>query len=131
MEAQTEWPGSRLVERRIGGRFQMHEPRMGWRVSEKAGTARRDRRRGKAAPECRFLDVSVTGARLLAPEGRDLRVGSLIVLDHDGESSKVRIRRVEAYNHAFSVYGVSFVELGPRLKEIVYSADTIRVAVVP
>jgi len=126
METGTQWRGTRFGERRIGERFQTHEPRLGWRGPQQSGNARRDRRRPKPAPECRFLDVSITGARLLAPEARDLQVGSQISLDYDGESTSVKIRRVEPYNQAFSVYGVSFVELGPRLMQIVYAADTAR-----
>ena len=125
METGTEWRSASYGERRIGERFQTHEPRMGWCVPQKSGD-RRDRRRRKAVPECRFLDVSITGARLLAPQARDLHVGSRILLDYDGESTTVRIRRVEPHNEAISVYGVSFVELGPRLKQIVYAADSAR-----
>ena len=116
METGTGWRSASYGERRIGERFQMHEPRMGWCVPPKSGNNRRDRRRGKAVPECGFLDVSITGARLLAPQARDLHVGSRMVLDYDGESTTVRIRRVEPHNDAISVYGVSFVELGPRLR---------------
>ena len=126
METGTQWGGICFGERRIGARFQTHEPRMGWCVPQKSGNNRRDRRRRTAVPECGFLDVSITGARLLAPQARDLHVGSRIVLDYDGESTTVRIRRVEPHNEAISVYGVSFVELGPRLKEIVYAADGAR-----
>ena len=126
METGTEWRSSSYGERRIGERFQTHEPRMGWCVPPKSSNARSDRRRRKAVPDCRFLDVSITGARLLGPQGRDLHVGSRILLDYDGESTSVRIRRVEPHNEAISVYGVSFVELGPRLKEIVYAADGAR-----
>jgi hypothetical protein len=124
METGTQWGGICFGERRIGARFQTHEPRMGWRAWP--GNARRDNRRRKALPECRFLDVSITGARLLAPDARDLRVCSLMVLDYDGEATMVKIRRVESYNTSFSVYGVSFIELGPRLKQIVYAADVVR-----
>ena len=124
METGTQWRGICFGERRIGARFQTHEPRMGWRVW--SGNARLDKRRRKPLPECRFLDVSITGARLLAPEAQELRVGSLMVLDYDGESTMVKLRRVESYNNAFSVYGVSFIELGPRLKQIVYAADVVR-----
>jgi PilZ domain-containing protein len=125
METETVWKGARFGERRIGERFQAEEPRMGWRVPQKSGNARRDRRRTPNS-ECRFLDVSITGARLLAPEEMDLRVGSQILVDYNGEPTSVKIRRVERHNHAFSVYGVSFIELGPRLKQIVYAADTKR-----
>ena len=124
METETEWWGARVGERRIGVRFPTHEPRLGW--LPQSGKARRDRHRTKPMPECRFLDVSITGARLLAPEVRELRVGSHISLDYDGESTTVKVRRVESHNQAFSVYGVSFVEVGPRLKQIVYAADHTR-----
>ena len=126
METGTGWRSASYGERRIGERFQTHEPRMGWCVPQKSGSDRRDVRRRKAAPECRFLDVSITGARLLAPQAGDLHVGSRILLDYDGESTSVRIRRVESHNEVVSVYGVSFVELGPRLKQIVYAADSAR-----
>ena len=123
MESETGWRGRCLGERRIGERFQIHEPRLGWNVLQKSGHAPFARRRRRPMPECRFLDVSVTGARILAPVGRDLHVGSRITLDYDGEPTTVQIRRVEPYNRAFSVYGVSFVELGPYLQQIVYAAD--------
>ena len=126
METATVWEGIRFGERRIGERFQTNEPRMGWRVAQKSGNARRDRRRREPISECRFLDVSITGARLLAPDAQDLRVGSQISLDYNGESTSVMIRRVEPHKNAFSVYGVSFLHLGPRLKQIVYAADTAR-----
>ncbi len=124
METGTQWRNICFGERRIGERFLTHEPRMGWRVW--SGNARRDERRRKPLPDCRFLEVSITGARLLVPETQELGVGSQMVLDYDGESTRVKIRRVEAYNSAFRVYGVSFIELGPRLKQVVYAADIAR-----
>ena len=33
----------------------------------------------------------------------------------------MRIRRVEPYNRALSIYGVAFIDLGPGLKEIIYA----------
>ena len=126
METKTNWEGVRFGERRIGERFQADEPRLSWRVPQKSGNARRDRRPQTPVSECRFLDVSITGARLLGPEEIDLRVGSQILVDYNGEPTSVRIRRVERHNPAFSVYGVSFIELGPRLKQVVYAADTAR-----
>ena len=126
METKTVWEGIRFSERRIGERFQTHEPHLGWRVPPKSGSARRDRRRRTPSSDCRFLDVSITGARLLAPEADDLCVGSQILVDYDGEPTSVKIRRVERHNPAFSVYGVSFIQLGPRLKQIVYAADIAR-----
>jgi hypothetical protein len=125
METETEWWGARVGERRIGERFPTNEPRLGW-LPQKSRSAGRVRRGTKPMLDCRFLDVSITGARLLAPEARELHVGSHISLDYDGESTTVKIHRVESHNPAFSVYGASFVELGPRLKQIVYAADGTR-----
>lgn len=126
METETEWRGTRFGERRIGERFQTNESPLGWRVPFKAGKPKRERLRRKPAPQCRFIDVSVTGAKLLAPEAKDLHVGSQTLIEYNGEPTSVKIRRVEPYSQTFSLYGVSFVELGPRVKDVIYAVDGIR-----
>jgi hypothetical protein len=114
----TTWLSVRFGERRIGERFGLHDPVFQWRVPpDTAG--RRERRKTKPS-ECRFLDVSVTGALILAPVASDLRVGARVLVGYDGESTSVRIRRIEPYNKSQSIYGVSFVDLAPRLQELIF-----------
>jgi PilZ domain-containing protein len=116
MDAQ--WLSVRFGERRIGERFGLRDPVFQWRVPP--STARRRERRKAKPSECRFLDVSVTGALILAPVASDLRVGARVFVGYDGEQTCVRIRRIEPYNKSLSIYGVSFVDLGPRLQELIY-----------
>ncbi|MEP6658317.1 MAG: PilZ domain-containing protein [Acidimicrobiales bacterium] len=115
---EQKWLSVRFGERRIGERYGLHDPVFQWRVpADTAG--RRERRKAKPA-ECRFLDVSVTGALILAPVASDLRVGAHVLIGYEDESTTVRIRRIEPYNKALSIYGVSFVDLGPRLQELIF-----------
>jgi PilZ domain-containing protein len=114
----AQWLNVRFGERRIGERFGLHDPVFQWRVPP--STARRRERRKWKPADCRFLDVSVTGALILAPVASDLRVGARVFVGYDGEQTCVRIRRIEPYNKSLSIYGVSFVDLGPRLQELIY-----------
>jgi hypothetical protein len=115
---ETKWLSVRFGERRIGERFGLHDPVFQWRVPPD-NASRRERRKTKPS-ECRFLDVSVTGALILAPVASDLRVGARVLVGYEGETTTVRIRRIEPYNKSFSIYGVSFVDLAPRLQELIF-----------
>ena len=64
--------------------------------------------------------MSVTGALILAPVSPDLRIGAHVLIGFEDEATTVRIRRIEPYNNALCIYGVSFVNLGPRLQELIY-----------
>jgi len=115
---EQKWLSVRFGERRIGGRYELHVPGIKWRApADTAG--RRERRKAKPV-DCQFLDVSVTGASILAPIASDLRVGAHVLIGYEGESSTVRIRRVEPYDKVLCIYGVSFVNLAPRLQELIY-----------
>jgi hypothetical protein len=118
MYVEQKWLSVRFGERRIGERYGLKDPVFQWRIPPDTAS-RRERRRAKPA-ECQFLDVSVTGALILAPVAADLRVGAHVSIGYEGEATTVRIRRIEPYNKALSIYGVSFVNLGPRLQELIY-----------
>jgi hypothetical protein len=115
---ETKWLSVRFGERRIGERFGLHDPVFQWRVPPD-NASRRERRKTKPS-ECRFLDVSVTGALILAPVASDLRVGARVLVGYEGEATTARIRRIEPYNKSLSIYGVSFVDLAPRLQELIF-----------
>jgi hypothetical protein len=115
---EQKWLSVRFGERRIGERHGLHDPVLQWRVPpDSAG--RRARRKARPA-DCQFLDVSVTGALILAPVASDLRVGAQVLIGFEGESTTVRIRRIAPYSKVLSIYGVSFVDLAPRLQELIY-----------
>jgi hypothetical protein len=124
--SDTSWlKTSPWGERRTGERFTVREPMLLWRALP-AGTARRDDRTRTSGQQCRFLDVSSTGALLLAPADDDLYIDSEVFLGHEGELSRVRISRMELYNSSFSFYGVLFVELGEHLQQFVDSVTRRR-----
>ncbi len=95
-----------------------------WRAAPD-GSARRDRSR-TSGQQCRFLDVSSTGALLLAPAEDDLYIDSEVLIGHEGELSRIRISRIELYNSSFSFYGVLFVELGEHLQQFIDSVTRRR-----
>ena len=115
---EQKWLSVRFGERRIGERYGLHNPIFKWRVPPDTAS-RRERRKARPA-DCQFLDVSVTGALILAPVSKDLRVGATVLIGFEGEATTVRIRRIEPYHKALCIYGVSFVHLGPRLQELIY-----------
>ena len=124
--SDTSWlKTSPWVERRTGERFTVREPTLNWRAGPSDSRPPADPAQ-TSGEQCRFLDVSATGALLLAPAADDLSVDSEIVLSHDGELSRVRISRIEPYNSAFSFYGVSFIEMGGRLREFIDSVTDRR-----
>ena len=123
--SDTSWlKTSPWGERRTGERFTVSEPMLHWRVAP-AGSPRRDRTR-TSGQQCRFLDVSSSGALLLAPADDDLYLDSEVFLGHEGELSRIRISRIEPYNSSFSFYGVLFVELGEHLQQFIDSVTQRR-----
>ncbi len=61
-----------------------------------------------AAP---VVNLSVTGAAIVPPGGRDLLVGSVLPVTFDDVTGKVRVRRVQSdARNGFSFVGVSFNE---------------------
>ena len=112
-------------ERRTGERIALREPMLQWRPLP-PGTRRRDDRTRTSGEQCRFLDVSSSGALVLAPADDDLYIDSEVLLGHEGELSRVRISRIEPYNGAFSFYGILFVELSERLQQFIDSVTDRR-----
>ena len=124
--SDTSWlKTSPWGERRTGERFTVREPMLQWRAPP-AGSRRRDDRTRTSGEQCRFLDVSSSGALLLAPADDDLYIDSEVLLGHEGELSRVRISRIEPYNSSFSFYGVLFVELGEHLQQFIDSVTDRR-----
>jgi hypothetical protein len=95
--------------RRLGERILLGEVLISWRVDEVIPGRVRDKAR---PPEIgRLLDVSVSGAAIVAPASSDLRVGRAVAIRLDGADALVRIRRIADLGHEeWRLYGVEFVE---------------------
>ena len=64
-----------------------------------------------------IVDLSVWGARIIAPTDPSLDPGSLVAIRADGMTGRVRIRWIgPASEPGTSTYGVEFVEIGADLE---------------
>jgi hypothetical protein len=67
------------------------------------------------------IDVSVSGALLLAPQSRALEPGSIVDLEHDGGRGRVEVRHIhQALDPDQRYYGVLFVGLDQRLRTQIF-----------
>lgn len=66
----------------------------------------------------RLVDISVSGAAVVAPAADDIGPGSVVLVQLGNARAAARIRRVESFDAAgWRIYGVEFVELSPELLE--------------
>lgn len=102
--------------RRLGERIPIGDVFMVWRASDE-GDARP--KRSRREPElARLLNVSVSGAAVVAPTAADLRRGSVLLVQLGNARAAVRIKRIEEFGEAdWRTYGVEFVETDPEFLE--------------
>lgn len=95
--------------RRLGERLHLGEVLIAWRVDEVIPGRVRDRPR---PPEVgRMIDVSVSGAAIVAPAATELRPGRAVVIRLDDAESVVRIRRIVDFGEdGWLLYGVELME---------------------
>lgn len=68
------------------------------------------------------LDVSITGARLVAPQKPSVAVGQTITIAAGGSRGTVTVRHIELLSHAhLAAYGVEFLRLEPGLEAFLFS----------
>ncbi len=96
--------------RRLGERLDLGEVLLSWRVDEVIPGRLKDKPR---PPEIgRLIDVSVSGAAIVAPASSDLRPGRPVVIRLDGADAVVRIRRIAEFgDDAWRIYGVEFIDV--------------------
>ena len=103
--------------RRLGERLGVH----GVVVSFNTQGRRQPRWRRKFA-EADVVDVSVSGAQLLAPDDHTVEVGQKITVCAGGALGSVRVRRiVPVTNGPLCVYGVEFISLEPPLEALLFA----------
>lgn len=105
------------LQRRLVERYRVEQFRLAWDVQErKAGLLGRRRESSSRAGE--VMDVSITGAAVLAPTDPTIRRGSTVVIEVDGHRGAVRVRHVRpTEDPERSVYGIEFAEVEPELHD--------------
>jgi hypothetical protein len=115
-------------ERRLMNRYGLVRTAVGWRLDRVDYRPVESRRLSPLRPEyAELLDVSVTGARLLAPYTTELQLGSRTVMEVMGVSGTVIIRHIGACTDLTrSLYGVEFAEPNSALPALVYDAFIVQ-----
>ncbi len=100
--------------RRLGERIQLGDVFLQWRLDEVVNGRFRTRPRD---PEvARLLDVSVSGAAVVAPVAPDLRRGSIVMTRLGDAEAVLRIRRIQDFGDAeWRLYGTEFVRVDPEV----------------
>jgi hypothetical protein len=94
----------RVIERRLGRRHEVPRVTISWRVGQRRRMFSRT-----ATVEAHLVNVSATGAAILAPVDPDLGPRSRLDIEWDGARATVEIRRVEEGPvPGISLYGVAF-----------------------
>lgn len=106
------------TERRLGNRYDVTRNKIGWRID------RRPRRLffWSREPEVADLvNVSVSGAAVLASTCDDLRIGSLVTIKFRGVTGTVVIRRISSCGDlSRCLFGIEFAEPTSALTTLVY-----------
>lgn len=104
------------LAKRLGERIPLGEVLVGWRVDEVVPGRLRDRQRPTELG--RLLDVSVSGAAIIAPYAQEMRPGRPVAIRLGDADGVVRIRRVaEIDDPDWRLYGVEFVESDLELRD--------------
>ena len=100
--------------RRIGERTAIEPTDITWLPVQKKP---RLRRRTKPKPAL-LVQLSVTGAGVVAPADFAVHAGTRAVIEIDGLHGLVEVRHIEPSNDPFmSLYGVEFLSLDPKLSQ--------------
>jgi len=101
---------------RLGERISLGDVLIGWRVDEIVQGRLRDRPRPTEIG--RIIDVSVSGAAIVAPAAPEMRPGRPVAIRVGEADGIVRIRRVsELEEPGWCLYGVEFVESDLALRD--------------
>lgn len=109
---------SSAMERRIGRRFDAPRNRIAWRLGRPVRGVPWLRRRSEVGL---LVNVSVSGAGVLAPDCMDLEPGSRVTIGFEGTTGQVIVRRISSCgDESQNLYGIEFAEPGSPLTSIVY-----------
>jgi hypothetical protein len=110
-------------EQRLGARLDVSGLWVLWDISRVDRRSARERRRHPVEQQFgQVLNLSVSGAAIIAPAAPHLRPGSMIDIEAGGFKGMVAIHRIDEMGDPFQrVYGVSFVDFPPAFTDYVYA----------
>lgn len=122
MEPEGIWVRGKSAERRLGHRHEDVRFGVGWRLDQTDDRSPERRRQLPLPPQVGvLLNVSVTGASILAPSAPDLQVGSRLLISFRGVTGTVIVKRIGPSATAVqSLYAVEFAEPNSALTSLVY-----------
>jgi len=104
--------------RRVGDRLAVQGIVLGWNTKGR----RTPRWKRQPFAEADVIDVSVSGASVLAPDDRSILLNQKVTVTAGGALGEVRVRRiVPVSNGQTAVFGVEFVSLEEPLEALLYS----------
>jgi hypothetical protein len=113
-------------ERRLGARHVLGPVAVRWRVDEEV-VAPVDRSRRDGPEPAGLLDLSVSGAKIMARTSDDMSVGDWTMVSIRGATGPVVVRRiVPAAQDGFSHYGLEFLDPLSPLTQLVHTELALR-----
>lgn len=104
--------------RRMGERLAVHGVVLSWDTRGR----RSPRWKRRRFDEADVIDVSVSGAQLLAPDNQRIAVGHRVTIVAGGAIGVVRVKRIAPVTHGpLAIFGVEFVTLEPALEALLFS----------
>lgn len=107
-------------DRRLGTRHVLGPVAVRWRLDD-GPVAPADQDRDDGPERAGLLDLSVSGARIMARTSDDLKVGDWTNVSIRGRSGPVIVRRiVPSRQQGFSQYGIEFLDPLSELTQLVH-----------
>lgn len=112
-----------VPEQRLGARVETDGLWFAWDLERRERRTLRERRRHRNDQQWGLVvDLSVSGAAIVAPFAPHLRRGSMLFVEAGGFRGMIAIHRVaEIGDPERRLYGVSFVDFPPAFTVFVYS----------
>lgn len=111
----------REKDRRLGARHVLGPVAVRWRLDDGPAVGPQDQGRDSGPERAGLLDLSVSGARIMARTSPDLSVGDWTTVSIRGCTGPVIIRRIVPSRQAgFSQYGIEFLDPLSELTQLVH-----------
>jgi hypothetical protein len=111
----------REKDRRLGTRHVLGPVAVRWRLDDGPVVGPADQEREGGPERAGLLDLSVSGARVMARTSPDLAVGDWTTVSIRGRSGPVIVRRITPSRQAgFSQYGIEFLDPMSELTQLVH-----------
>ncbi|HMJ78397.1 MAG TPA: PilZ domain-containing protein [Iamia sp.] len=111
----------REKDRRLGARHVLGPVAVRWRLDDGPVVGPADEGREEGPERAGLLDLSVSGARIMARTSTDISVGDWTHVSIRGRSGPVIVRRIlPSRQEGFSQYGIEFLDPMSELTQLVH-----------